>query len=168
VAGRADEEIKVLGAVDGAVAKGARLSDPTLIGSIFLHRFFREYADLVRGGRKLDNVEMLLRLAAMLEPASASLRLANQTMHLMSQGLFTLTKMQRPPERGRQVLKLVRHDYFEVAWGLFRLAAAVGLVADDAFQGWSTAVRRVERGGEIRDRGRRRPRRRRHPRRRRR
>ncbi len=36
------------------------------------------------------------------------------------QGLFTLTKMHRAPERGRQVLKVARQEYFGVAWGLFR------------------------------------------------
>jgi hypothetical protein len=75
----------------------------------------------------------------MLEPAATNLRLANHTLHLVMQGLFTLTKMQRAPERGRQVLKLARQDYFDVAWGLFRIAGAVGLVSPDAQRGWAQA-----------------------------
>ena len=66
-----------------------------------------------------------------------------QTIHLIHQGLFTLTKMRRAPERGRQVLKLVRQDYFPVAWDLHGFAAALGLVSHEAHRGWLKALGRV-------------------------
>ena len=84
----------------------------------------------------------------MLEPAATGLRLSNHTFHLLSQGLFTLTKMHRAPERGRQVLKLARQEYFRVALGLFGLAGKAGLVPAEATQGWSAAVARLQKPAE--------------------
>jgi poly(A) polymerase len=169
VGGSTDDVVRSLEAVDTAVGAGAQLTDSTLVGSMYLHRFYREFGELTRDNGKLDNVAMLRRLGDMLEPAATNLRLPNHVLHLMSQGLFTLSKMHRPPERGRQVLKLSRNEYFGVAWSLFRLAEMVGLVPAEAFKGWSNAVARLQSGGEksqrdprsTRSRRRRRPRRRR-------
>jgi len=144
IAGRADEDARVLDVLDEPVADGVQLPDATLIGAFYVYPFFREFADLTSDGRKLDNVEMLRRIGLMLEPAATNLRLANHTLHLVMQGLFTLTKMQRAPERGRQVLKLARQEYFGVAWGLFRVAGAVGLVSPEAQRGWAQARERLE------------------------
>ena len=143
VAGRTDEDMKVLEVVDRAIAHGDRLADSALIGAFYLFPFYREYSELAADGRKLDNVEMLRRVAVMVEPAATNLRLSNHTLHLLMQGLFTLTKMNRAPDRGRKVLKLARQEYFGVAWVLYRFAAAVGLVPTEAFQGWSAAVVRL-------------------------
>jgi len=168
--GRVEEDTEVLMELDRFIARGERPSDSTLIGVFYLHSFYREFAEVTRDGRKLDNVEMLRRITTLLEPAAANLRLSNHTAHLLMQGLFTLTKMHRAPERGRQVLKLARQEYFRVAWGLFYLAKAVGLVPADAFRGWSTAIARLKKGSETPDQGETPPRakRRRRPRRRRR
>ncbi len=148
VAGVARDDIRVLTEVDRAVARGDQLADSTLIGAFFLHPFYREFAELTAAGRKLDNVEMLSRIMTMLEPAATGLRLSNHTFHLLSQGLFTLTKMHRAPERGRQVLKLARQEYFGVALGLFGLAGKIGLVPTEAAQGWSAAVARMQEPAE--------------------
>lgn len=146
VGGRLDEDERVLAEVDRAVAKNVKLSDATLIGAFFVHPLYREFADLTGDGRKLDNVEMLHRLAEMLEPAATNLRLANHTVHLMLQGLFTLTKMNRAPERGRQVLKLARQDYFGVASDFQTIAASAGLVPEGVRRGWGEAVRKLKAG----------------------
>jgi poly(A) polymerase len=168
VGGRVEEDLKVLAEVDRAVGRGVNPSDATLIGAFYLHPFYDEFAELTRDDRKLDNVEMLRRIAEMLEPAATGLRLSNHTLHLVLQGLFTLTKMHRSPERGRQVLKLARQEYFRVAWGLFSLAGSVGLVPAAALRGWRTAVERLNKGADADDRRQRPPRtrRRRRPRRR--
>jgi poly(A) polymerase len=168
VAGDEKLDARMLALVDESVARGETLPDATLIGAFFLHRFFDEYADVTKGGSRLDNVEMLRRLGDMLEPAAVGLRLSNHTLHLLAQGLFTITKMLRPPERGRQVLKLARNESFEVAFGLHGLAAEVGLVGGDARGGWARAVQRLRREGErtLEDERPPGPRRRRRPRRR--
>ena len=170
VAGRPEEDFRVLTEVDRAIVRGDRLADSTLIGAFYLHPFYRVFAELTVDGRKLDNVEMLRRIAVMLEPAATNLRLSNHTLHLLMQGLFTLTKMHRAPERGRQVLKLARQEYFGVALGLFKLAGAVGLVPAAASQGWSDAVARLGEGSEAKngDKSPQKAKRRRRPRRRRR
>jgi poly(A) polymerase len=165
-----DEDAAVLAEIDRAVGKGIELTDATLVGAFYLHPFYRQFADLSAGVGKIDNVEMLRRISTMLEPASTTLRLANHTHHLLIQGLFTLTKMHRAPERGSQVLKLSRQGYFGTAWGLWRIAGMVGLVPQEARRGWIEAIRRMEKGQDIVDgerrstrsrRQRRRPRRRR-------
>lgn len=144
VGGRIDEDEQVLAEIDRAMAKDVQLPDATLIGAFFLHAMYREFADLTRDESKLDNVEMLRRLVEMLEPAATNLRLANHTVHLMLQGLFTLTKMNRVPERGRQVLKLARQDYFGVAIDLQTIASAAGLVPREVQGSWREAARRLK------------------------
>ncbi len=150
IAGVVAEDTRMLTEVDRAVASGDRLVDSTLVGAFFLYPFYREFAELTADGRRLDNVEMLRRITTMLEPAATGLRLSNHTFHLLSQGLFTLTKMNRAPERGRQVLKLARQEYFGVALELFGLAGRAGLVSAEAAQGWSTAVARLKKPAEAR------------------
>lgn len=169
LAGEAGEDERVLAVFDRAITAGHRPPSAALIGAFFLHPMYRELERLTRNGNRLDNVEMLRRLAAMLEQASTNLRLANHTTHLVLQGLFTLTKMQRAPERGRQVLKLARQEYFGVAAALHAVAASVGLAPVSVQQAWEKGARRVGKEGHAGDSGsrpaprrqRRRPRRRR-------
>jgi hypothetical protein len=54
--------------------------------------------------------------------------------------------MARAPERGRQVIKLSRQDYFPVAWQLHGLAAAAGLVQPEVHAAWTHALDRVGQG----------------------
>ena len=102
--------------------------------------------ELSGDGQRLDNVELLQRLHDLLEPTAAGLRLSNHTAHLLSHGLFTLTKMARAPERGRQVVKLSRQDYFPVAWQLQSLAASAGLVPPEVHGAWGRALDRLRQG----------------------
>jgi hypothetical protein len=57
--------------------------------------------------------------------------------------------MRRPPERGRQVLKLARQDYFQVAWDLHGFAEALGYIAPDAHRTWARAIGRIGSKGPI-------------------
>jgi hypothetical protein len=74
------------------------------------------------------------------------MHLSNQTLHLLHQGLFTLTKMQQPPERGRQVIKLSHQDYFPVAWDLHGFAVRLGLIPPESRHGWRKALSRLRSG----------------------
>jgi poly(A) polymerase len=165
-----DESMQVLAMVDEEITSGHALSDPSLIGSYFLGRFLAIAEEETSDTGRVDNPQLLGRLRESLEPASTSMHLSNQTLHLLHQGLFALTKMRRPPERGRQVLKLARQDYFQVAWDLYSFAVALGYITPDAYNGWKRALRKVRSKDRSDDSGprppeRRRPRRR--PRRRR-
>ena len=164
---------RVLPAVDRGIERATAYPDASLIGALFLARYYDLLRSLSGDGQRLDNTELLGRLRLMVEPAAAAMHLSNHTVHLLHQGLFTLSKMRRPPERGRQVLKLARQDYFPVAWDLYSIAAAAELAPRDVFSSWQRAVIRVRRGqadDAVVDDGRtpRRARRRRRPRRRRR
>jgi poly(A) polymerase len=136
----------VLDVLDRSVASGARCHDAALIGALFLPRVFDLLRSMTADDGRLDNSEFLVRLHAMLDPAAAAMHLSNHTLHLMHHALFTLTKMRRPPERGRQVLKLCRQEYFPVVWDLQRFAAEAGLARRDVHAAWSRAVDRVRRG----------------------
>jgi poly(A) polymerase len=138
-----DESVRVMAMVDAAVAEGRQFSDPTLLGGFFLPRFLGLAAEETDGNGRINNARLLDRLRDVLGPAAASMHLSNQTIHLIHQGLFTITKMRRAPERGRQVLKLVRQDYFPVAWDLYGFAAGLGSISPEAHQGWARALRKV-------------------------
>jgi poly(A) polymerase len=138
-----DESMRVLAMVDAEINAGRELSDPSLIGSYFLGRFLAIAEEETSDTGRVDNPQLLDRLRESLEPASTSMHLSNQTLHLLHQGLFALTKMRRAPERGRQVLKLARQEYFKVAWELYRFAVELGYISQAAYQGWTRALRKV-------------------------
>jgi poly(A) polymerase len=138
-----DESVQVLEMVDREVGSGREFSDPSLIGCYFLGRFLAIAEEETSDAGRIDNPQLLDRLRESLEPASTSMHLSNQTLHLLHQGLFALTKMRRPPERGRQVLKMARQDYFQVAWDLYSFAVSLGYISPGAYQGWLRALRKV-------------------------
>jgi poly(A) polymerase len=165
-----DESIRVLKMVDKEIDAGRDFSDPSLIGSYFLGRFLAIAEEETSDTGRVDNPQLLGRLRESLELASTSMHLSNQTLHLLHQGLFALTKMRRPPERGRQILKLARQEYFQVAWDLYGFAVTLGYISPEAYQGWTRALRKVgakDRRDESRKNVSDRPRPRRRPRRRR-
>ena len=137
---------RLLAAVDQGVASRAAYADASLVGAFFLPRFLEVVRELTGDGQRLDNVELLQRLHELLEPTIVGLHLSNHTVHLLNHGLFTLTKMARAPERGRQVVKLSRQDYFPVAWQLQALAASAGLVPPEVHGAWGRALDRLRQG----------------------
>ncbi len=155
-----DQTKRLLETVDRRMAEGDGLRDATLIGVFFLERFYSLLASMTNGQRRLDNAELLTRLRAMLEPSAAAMHLSNHLVHLLHQGLFSLAKMARPPERGRQVLKLIRQEHFSVTWDLYSFAAAAGLSSEDTYLGWARALQRVRAGEPVEPESDERPRRR--------
>ncbi len=137
---------KVLPVVDRGIGRAISYPDASLIGALFLARYYDLLRSIAGDNQRLDNTELLGRLRDMVEPAAAAMHLSNHTAHLLHQGLFTLSKMRRPPERGRQVLKLVRQDYFPVAWDLYSFAVAAGFLPPDVHTSWQRAVARVRSG----------------------
>jgi len=137
---------RLLQAVDRDVAAGVTYADAGLVGAFFLPRFLEVVREMTTDGQRLDNVGLLQRLRDLLEPTAAGLHLSNHTVHLLHHGLFTLTKMARAPERGRQVVKLSRQDYFPVAWQLQGLAASAGLIQPEVHGAWARALERVRQG----------------------
>ncbi len=138
-----DETVRVLEMLDDHIRDGRDYSDPSLFGSLFLPRFLTIAEEETDDRGKVDNVALLGRLRDALDPAAASMHLSNLTIHMIHQGLFALTKMRRPPERGRQILKLSRQEYFRVAWDLYGFANSLGYISPEAHQGWSRALRKV-------------------------
>ncbi len=143
-----DRILPLLSCVDARVSGGARVADATTIAVLFLPEFSRLLAEMTSDGQRLANAEFLDRLRAMLEPATAHMMVSNQSFHQMYHGLFALTKMRRPPDRGRQVLKLTRHESFPVAWSLFEIGTEAGLLSGEARDAWSRAVDQVRKGPE--------------------
>ena len=137
---------RLLAAIDRAIAARVPHADAALVGAFFLARFLDLVREMSADGQRLDNVELLQRLRDLLEPTAAGLHLSNHTVHLLHHGLFTLTKLSRAPDRGRQVVKLSRQDYFPVAWQLHGLAASAGLVPPEVHTAWARALERVGQG----------------------
>jgi poly(A) polymerase len=138
---------RLLEAIDQGIRARVPHADASLVGAFFLARFLEVVREMSSDGQRLDNVELLQRLRDLLEPTAAGLHLSNHTVHLLHHGLFTLTKMVRAPERGRQVVKLSHQDYFPVAWQLHGLAAAAGLVQPEVHTAWARALDRLRQGG---------------------
>ena len=136
----------ILEQVDRRIASGERWPDASLLGVLFLPGFVDTVVSLQGESGRLSNPELLGRLDELLEPAGASMHLANHVQHLIRHGLFSLTKLRRPPERGRQVIRLTRQDYFPVAWDLYSIGAEAGVVPGDAWKAWSRALGQVRKG----------------------
>ena len=141
-----DETATILGTIDRGITAGAQYADASLVGAFFLPRFYGLLDSMAGDGQRIDNVRFLDELRALLDPTAAAMHLTNHTVHLLHQGLFTLTKLRRSPDRGRQVLKLARQDYFRVAWDLFDFAADAGLADREAHKAWQKALGRVPDG----------------------
>ncbi len=160
---------RVLPVVDRQLEAGARFGDATLIGATLLPVFV-PLLDAARDEHgRVENPELLGRLRDLVGPTAAHLHLSNHAAHLLHHGFFAISKMLDPPQRGRQVLKLTRQEYFGVAWELYTVAVEAGLLAKVGYTSWANALSRVEKGRaaeevvpeESRRPSRRRPRRRR-------
>lgn len=138
-----DESVRVLTMVDDQIAAGSSFADASLVGAFFLPRFLGLAEEETDANGRVNNAQLLARLREILDPAAASMHLSNLTIHQLHQGLFALTKMKRSPDRGRQVLKLARQDYFQVAWDLHGFAEALGFITPDAHRGWARALARL-------------------------
>jgi len=157
----------VLAALDARIAGGFRPDDATLLGVAFLPAFVRLLDSVRSESGKVDNPALIRALDDLLAAPALRLHISNRNHHLLKQGLFTISKMLRAPERGRQVTRLVRQEYFPVAWQLYTLAVEADLLPGEPHAVWRKAVKRLEAGETLPEAEKRRPRRRR-PRRRRR
>lgn len=161
---------KLLSSVDRKLGAGGTVDDPVLLGMSFLPEFVGLLDRAVGDGGRVDNPQLLAGLSGLIDPAELRLHLSNRNVHQIRQGLFTISKMRRPPERARQVMRLARQDYFPTAWGLYTLAVEAGLLPAEAHRAWAKALDRLAQNGTLADpegsdrphrRKRRRPRRRR-------
>ncbi|MEN8163585.1 MAG: polynucleotide adenylyltransferase PcnB [Acidobacteriota bacterium] len=146
-----DRILPLLRCVDARISSGAKVADATTIAALFLPEFSQLLAEMTSDGQRLANAVFLDRLRLMLEPATTHMMVSNHSFHQMYHGLFALTKMRRPPERGRQVLKLTRHESFSVSWDLFEIGTEVGLLSGGSREAWRRAVDQVWKtpGGEV-------------------
>jgi hypothetical protein len=140
-----------------------------VLAPFFLPQAVERMLELAADGGRFDNPAYLGFLTDLMDPSGAEMHLSNHTQHLLHHALFTLSKLRHAPDRGRQVAKLARQDYFPVAWDVYEMAVDGGLLPEGPRQAWAKAIERLQRG-ESDDRGDggggRRKRRRRRPRRR--
>jgi poly(A) polymerase len=165
-------QVEILGALDRLGADSRPAGEASVLGAVFLPGFIDVVSSLCSSGRRFDNERFLAAIGEMIDRAALCLHIGNHTQHLIRHGLFAVTKMRRPPERGRQVIKLVRQDYFAVTWDFLTMLKDVGFIERPTFEAWARAVAQVQRlgagqgseallDGAIRGRRRRRSRRRR-------
>jgi poly(A) polymerase len=139
----------VLGEIDRRVEARRRCDESTLLGSLLLPQYTEIERAAAGANGRIDNPALLEGLRDLLAPIGNRMHLANHTLHQMAQGLFTLSKLRRPPERGRQVLKLTRQSYFPVAWAIAEIGVESGLLLREGFAGWQRAMQQIERAGGI-------------------
>lgn len=148
VADEEEDTTRVLGAIDRAIGRGWKVSDATVLATLFLPGFLRLLEEMAPGGSRLDNAEFLRRLKAGIQPSMDRMMVSNHNAHLIYQGLFALTKMRRAPSSGRQILKMIRQDSFGTTWDLYRIAAAEKLFDDSVRSSWEQAIRRARDGSD--------------------
>ncbi len=137
----------VLVEIDRRAVDRRRADEATLLGSLLLPQYAGIERAAAGANGRIDNPALLEGLRDLLAPIGTRMHLSNHTLHQMAQGLFTLSKLQRSPERGRQVLKLTRQSYFPVAWAIAQIGVESGVLPRDGFAGWQRAVRQIEKAG---------------------
>lgn len=135
----------VLGAIDRAIRRGWKVADATILATLFLPGFIRLLEEMAPGGTKLANGEFIRRLKEKMQPALDRMMVSHHHVHLISQGLFGLTKMRHAPVQGRQVLKLIRQESFDTSWDLYRIGVAEGLFDAVGREAWEKAIPRLRR-----------------------
>ncbi len=149
LAGDHQQRLDLLAAVDQRHRLGATFADATLVGALFLPQFLDLLTELDVPDGRLNRGLLLEQLTTLLDEAGSRVHLSNHVVHQMGQAMFALAKMRRPPERGRQVVKLARQSYFAVAWDLLSLASSAGLAEREVVQAWGRAVERFRRGDNV-------------------
>jgi poly(A) polymerase len=139
-----DVLVKILSALDSQRERGRRFDDASLLACLLLPRFLDIVDEVTNDIGRIDNSRLMAQFKAALDPMAGRLHLANYSVHLVHHGLFALTKFRHPPERGRQVVKLARQEYFPVTWKLYGLGVEAGLFSEETHSAWSRAIRRVE------------------------
>ncbi len=134
----------ILAGIDRRHANRERLPDATVLGSLFLPQAVAVLEEALPPQGRLNKQLLLDRLDEILKPAASRMLLSSRTVHLMRHGLFTLGRLRRPPERGRQVNRMTRQDYFRVGWDLFNLAAEAGLLPAESGRAWSRVLAPAE------------------------
>lgn len=145
---------KALGPLLSAVdrrARDRRLPDAVLLGVGFLPAFTRLLRDALADGKKVNNPKLLEAIDNLVNPAVLRLHISHHNLHLIKQGLFSLAKLRKAPERGRQVLRLARHEYFPVAWGFDSLAVEAGLFPAEPHAAWARVLNRLDQEGALDD-----------------
>jgi poly(A) polymerase len=142
-----EQLIQVLEEVDRRHAEGQQLSEASLFGAIFLPSLAALLRDQAPPEGRVDNSRLLRSQRELLGPACAEMHVANRKLHLIHGGIYGVSKLRRPPERGRQVVKLVRQESFPVTWDLFTIGIGTGLLPWDTLEPWSRAVEQVRRLG---------------------
>jgi len=137
----------ILGEIDRRVAQRRRIDEAILLGSLLLPQYAAIERTAAGPNDRIDNPALINGLRDLLTPIGTRMHLANHTLHQMAQGLFTLSKLRRAPERGRQVLKLSRQSYFPVGWAIAEVGVETGVLPRDGFAGWRRAVVQIERSG---------------------
>ncbi len=135
----------ILREIDRRVEARRRTDEATLLGSLLLPQYSEIERAAAGANGRIDNPVLLERLRGLLAPIGTRMHLANHTLHQMAQGLFTLSKLRQPPERGRQVLKLTRQNYFPVAWAIAEIGVESSVLSREGFAGWQRAVQQIGR-----------------------
>ncbi|NOZ79066.1 MAG: polynucleotide adenylyltransferase PcnB [Acidobacteria bacterium] len=144
----------LLGVIDRWTNQDRKVPTSVLLGTAFLPAYAHILGQAVAAGGKINNPALLDAIAELVNPSVLRLHISHHDLFLIRQGLFTLSKLRKAPERGRQVQRLVRQEYFPVAWAFDCLAVEAGLLPAAPHAAWRRALERFEEGATDQDGGR--------------
>ncbi len=157
----------LLAVIDRWSNKDRKVPSAVLLGVPFLPAYTEILLRATAGNGRINNPALLDAISRLVNPSALRLHISHHDLFLIRQGLFTLSKLRKAPERARQVQRLVRQEYFPVAWAFDCLAVEAGLLPVEPHAAWRRAIERLEEKSGGQDGGedpRRRPSRRRRPR----
>ena len=133
----------LLAAADKAVRAGERPPEEALVGLILLPLFTPTLDAASANGLAGGEAEREAR--ALWEPVAMRLVFSHYRSHLLRHGYYLLARMLAVPRSGKQVLRLMRHEAFDVASWLARFLAAGCERFRPAVERWQGAAERVDR-----------------------
>lgn len=134
----------LLAAADRAVRAGERPPEEALVGLLLLPLFTPTLDAAVASGLAGGEAERAAR--ALWEPVAVRLVFSHYRSHLLRHGFYLLARMLAVPRSGKQAMRLMRNEGFDVASWLARFLAAGCERFRPAVERWQGAAERVVKG----------------------
>ncbi|HNX49236.1 MAG TPA: hypothetical protein PLS53_05085 [Thermoanaerobaculaceae bacterium] len=134
----------LLASADKSVRAGERPPEEALVGLLLLPLFAPSLAAAVVTGLVGGETEREAR--QVWEPVALRLVFSHYRVHLLRHGFYLLARMLAVPRSGKQVVRLMRHEAYEVAGWLARFLADGSEQFRPAVERWWGAVDRVVAG----------------------
>jgi poly(A) polymerase len=134
----------LLAAGDAALSRGEPVSDEALLGAVFLPRWL----EVLSGpeDRRPQPQQLEERARELLAGPATRLVFSHYRGHMLRFGFLLLARILGAPRSAKAIMRTTRHEAYELALELARLAAAVEPAHREAVERWEGAATRVHAG----------------------